>query len=243
MKPYNHTIENAALARRATEAAHSAHSSKRNWLAARACSKVVQLGDVEVDAFQYRGRYKGYPGSNFVPVYTSFLRIENRFQATYTCGFAGEMKSRNLRAPVGMEWDHDGSIIAFDLRVEYHPTSDDLLARDFGARVRRALAEARKYRAEVDARIRENEMEQRRYDDQSDNVMVTLADSRRAGNCVEGSLRFAECKLRVDREMVLNAAHLFMVPAFRLRSVANGERMMVERAVRCAWERETAVQI
>jgi hypothetical protein len=198
---------------------------------------------VGVDSFEYRGSYKGYKGSNYIPVYTSFLRIENRFQATYTYGFAGELKTRNLRAPAGTEWDHDGSIITSDLRVEYHPTSDDLLARDFVARVKRALAEARKHRAEVDARMRENELEQRRYDEQSDNAMVTLADSRRAGNCVEGSLRFAELKLRVDRETVLNAAHLFAVPACRLRSVANGERMLVERAVRCAWERETAVQI
>jgi hypothetical protein len=72
---------------------------------------------------------------------------------------------------------------------------------------------------------------------------VTLLDSRLAGNCVEGSLAFAERKLGLSREDVIAAGYLLAVPASRLLAVANGDRTAVDRAIRMAWMRETTVSI
>ena len=75
------------------------------------------------------------------------------------------------------------------------------------------------------------------------NVRVTLEDSRRAGNCIEGSLTFAERKLGIPRAEILGASYLFSVPAKRLLAVANGDRKRVEAAIQIAWQRETMVSI
>lgn len=72
---------------------------------------------------------------------------------------------------------------------------------------------------------------------------VTLLDSRSAGNCVEGSLAFAERKLGIPRAEILSAGYLFSVPADRLLRVANGNTAQAEAAARDAWMRETTVCI
>lgn len=76
-----------------------------------------------------------------------------------------------------------------------------------------------------------------------EDVRVTLEDSRRAGNCVEGSLAFAERKLGMSREEIVVAGHLFSVPANRLIAVANGDLPRIEAAIKIAWLRETTVSI
>ena len=108
-------------------------------------------------------------------------------------------------APAGLVFTHDANGIL--LRrvsggMDYHPEDADWTAKDFATRVRKAMAanwakrrEAKRAakQAALDAAeaarvaaIRECELATTR---------VTLDDSRRAGNCVEGSLAFAERKL------------------------------------------------
>lgn len=74
-------------------------------------------------------------------------------------------------------------------------------------------------------------------------VCVTLADNRAAGNCVEGTLAFAERKLQIPREEILAGGHLFAVPASRLLAGANDEADWVKAAIRRAWLRETMLAI
>ncbi len=74
-------------------------------------------------------------------------------------------------------------------------------------------------------------------------TMVTLADSRRAGNCVEGTLKFAETKLEIPRDEFKRCGFLLAVPAGRILRLANGQTREAERAIRAAWERETLVSI
>ena len=69
---------------------------------------------------------------------------------------------------------------------------------------------------------------------------VTLCDSQRAGNCVEGSIIFAEKFLKISREMIVNGKHLLTVAAHRL--IATGDERAA-RAARVAWQRETLVSI
>jgi hypothetical protein len=112
---------------------------------------------------------------------------------------------RRIVAPAGLVFTHDANGIL--LRrvsdgMDYHPEDADWTAKDFATRVRKAMAanwakrrEAKRAakQAALDAAeaarvaaIRECELATTR---------VTLDDSRRAGNCVEGSLAFAERKL------------------------------------------------
>ncbi len=72
---------------------------------------------------------------------------------------------------------------------------------------------------------------------------VTLADSRRAGNCIEGSLQFAERKLGMTRAEVIGSAHLLALPAIRILHVANGQHEQAKRACYAAWLRETTISI
>ena len=75
---------------------------------------------------------------------------------------------------------------------------------------------------------------------QAPTVRVNLYDSRRAGNCVEGSLRYVESRLHIAREDILSAPWLMGVSGSRLLGDNNPR---VQSAVRYAWMRETMVSI
>jgi hypothetical protein len=72
---------------------------------------------------------------------------------------------------------------------------------------------------------------------------VSLADSRRAGNCVEGALKFAERRLGIGRAEILAGGHLLHVPASRIMAAAGTEAEPARRACYAAWLRETTVSI
>jgi hypothetical protein len=63
--------------------------------------------------------------------------------------------------------------------MDYHPEDADWTAKDFATRVRKAMAANWAKRREAKRAAKQ----------------AALDDSRRAGNCVEGSLAFAERKL------------------------------------------------
>ncbi|MDE2020512.1 MAG: hypothetical protein KGJ13_09275 [Patescibacteria group bacterium] len=71
---------------------------------------------------------------------------------------------------------------------------------------------------------------------------MTLEDSRRAGNCVEGTLAWCERTLGLTRQEILDGGYLFSLPAAQILA-ANGGQPGVERAVKAAWVRETTVSI
>ena len=77
------------------------------------------------------------------------------------------------------------------------------------------------------------------------NTRVNLNDSRKAGNCIEGTLRFCEKYLKLDRKTILDAGYLISVPAIKILKIAkntiNEERAM--NACRIAWMRETTISI
>lgn len=72
---------------------------------------------------------------------------------------------------------------------------------------------------------------------------VTLEDSRKAGNCIEGSLVFAQRKLGISRQEILAGGHLFAIPASKILAAANGQKEQAEGAVKAAWIRETMICI
>lgn len=232
-------IYNPDLGKAAMEAATEENLRLKNWLHATPSIKAWKLGDYTTESFQYRGHFRGYQGCHYIPRYTSYLVCDN-VGAVYTYGFLGQMKTRKLRAPAGCEWDHDGSLVLrSDYNVEYHPTCEDLVARDFGRRIKAALREARTRRAADLAAKAALEREQAVYEREVEKCRVTVQDSRLAGNCVEGTLQFAERVLHIPREEVVSGQHLFSVPASRVL----GHSKQADAACRVAFMRETTVSI
>jgi hypothetical protein len=103
--------------------------------------------------------------------------------------------------------------------------------------------QSRKWSAEQKIRAKESARIEAIFARELATVRVTMDDSRRAGNCIEGSLVFAERKLGIDRESVLKSRHLFSVPAPVLLRHSNEDKPRVNAAIRQAWMRETTVCI
>lgn len=154
------------------------------------------------------------------------------------CEYALHEWEFKFTCPDGYFWrvDYLGLCLVASDGVEYHPELHELRSKSFDpvslmvsgieiARIRRReqLAESLKTLPAG-----------------AESCRVTLEDSRRAGNCVEGTLRWCSAKLGMDRESILRGGHLIHVPASRL--IATGESRALA-AVRKAWERETAIAI
>jgi hypothetical protein len=127
--------------------------------------------------------------------------------------------------------------------MEYHCGAEVLLERGWRGDVRRAMAENYIARQAAARLARQQASEEALFRRSLHNTRVTLMDSRKAGNCIEGSLQFAEKKLGISRQEILDAGYLFSVAADRLLKVANGDRPRVEAAIRVAYARETMVSI
>lgn len=159
--------------------------------------------------------------------------------------FAGVINRQKfkLTAPSGFRFTGDdlgAKIERTNGKADYHFNSDDVTERGTRWLVAKLRADEAKRRKQRRAELLVKR-EAAIYAREIGSVRVTLADSRRAGNCVEGSLAYCESKLGISRAEVLAGAHLFSVPASRL--IAANSHDGVGRAVRQAWLRETAVQI
>jgi hypothetical protein len=166
----------------------------------------------------------------------------------------GGVVVRRLRSPKGMRFAVDGlgiHLIRESDGMDYHPDPSTWMDPAFAAAIRRGMAEKYKRRAErrraekIAARnAREAERINGFFERDLPTTPVLLEDSIRAGNCLEGSLRVAEMILRVPRESILAAPHLYSCPApLLLRAVGANQRPSAQRAVRAAWERDTTISI
>jgi hypothetical protein len=148
-----------------------------------------------------------------------------------------------LQAPKGYLFSADelgAKLVAVaDPRKDYHFNSNEV-AEGVPAMMRRFRENLR-----LQKESRKAEAQAKRdlaiYKREVGTVRVTLDDSRRAGNCVEGSLQYAESRMGLSRQEILDGGHLFSVPAKRLLTV-NGHAG-VQRAVQQAWLRETTISI
>ena len=148
---------------------------------------------------------------------------------------------REKRTPKGMEWRADANgvyLCRLSDGIDYHPTHEDVRAKNFAGRVRRGMAA--NYRARVETRKAERVLTR-----SLPTIVVTLDDSRRAGNCVQGTLAWAERKLRLSRESVVAAGYVAHVPASTVLAAAasNGSEREARRAIAMAEQRLTLVQI
>lgn len=233
--------EMASAARNASEA-----GNRRivNWEPAQPVSRRARLGEYrDCDEGRYSSRCS-YTKISHTPVYASWAVIA--FGGIGVCYRWGATGCRTIPAPAGMRFGHDSlglRLVRQSDGMEYHPTADDLRSRSFAKRIRAAMAAtftARREAKRTAARLAQEAAIMAR---ELGSVRVTLDDSRKSGNCIEGTLRFAELRLGITREEVIAGGHLFSVSAARLGKFSRAEPERVKAAIQRAWMRETAVSI
>ena len=240
------TITDSSLAGLARDAARRANGRIKNWSTPCPTRVTVPLGDYDTIDLGGYSRSCKYMRYEYKPCYTSYGVIAaNGAALLYRRGFAGSIKSRLLRAPAGMRWTQNNGLclVRESDGMDYHPTVADLQSPKFATVVRDAMAANYTARLNAKREAKRAARWERQFQRDLATTRVTLHDSRKAGNCIEGSLRFAERKLGLDRASILAAGHLFSVPAKRLLAVANGETERAMAAVWAAWNRETTVSI
>lgn len=201
------------------------------------------------ELIHYKGRFKGRTGHT---LYQDYQSCVGRSRSGRSAIVIQRCKLvRRLIAPSGMRFTHDSNGLFLQRqsdKMDFHVNESILLAKDFATQIRRGMAKnyaarmAQRKAAKIAAK---DQAESARVEKikarEIATVRVTLEDSRRAGNCVEGSLAYCELKLSIPRQEIIDNGYLFSVPAGRLLKV-NGEPGVV-RAVNCAWLRETTVAI
>lgn len=235
---------NTQLARIATTVAQNSNRRLSNWTSPKSSTLIKKKG--EYDALNM-GRYKGKFNRiiwNYEPRYTSYYRISsNKKSIIYVWGFLGEMNKKIIHAPKGMLFKRDDKGLLLKRLsdgMDYHPSTEDLLNNRFVTLVRQIMANNYKLRIEAKRIVKNQERFERIFQKDIPTTMVTLVDSRKAGNCIEGTLSFAQYRLGIPRDDILKGGFLFKVNAQKLMD-KNEPRAI--NAVRAAWNRETLVCI
>lgn len=192
------------------------------------------------------GRYRGRSASRFTKYeYTPTMRSWGVIQenGSVLVGLIGRQKFK-LKLPKAFTFMPDGAKVKVarrsDSRIDYHFNSGDVLRDNAVRNLLHALRHNHGVRLQQNRATRAAKQYERIFQREVVSTRVTLEDSRRAGNCVEGSLDYAEKKLGIQRQEILNTGYLFSVPATLL--MRNGEPLPM-RAVRVAFMRETTVSI
>jgi len=238
------SIKDYSLAKIACNEASSKNKRIQNWTSA-----VVTFDARDKGSFFYNnlGKYSrncSYIKWSYSPSYMSFVEISDcGKKLNYSYGFKNEETFKTVLAPKGTLFQTDlfGLVVKrLSDGMDYHPSADDLKSKRFISIVRKKMAENYKLRL-IKKRTEKNDKHLTKlFLKDLKTTMVTLNDSRKAGNCVEGSLSFAEKRLKIPRQDILNGGHLFKICAERL--VKTGESRAIS-AARIAWERETTICI
>lgn len=246
-KPRRRTIlgvRSGDLAAAARAASEAGNRRINNWQIAQPVARRASLGEYrDQDEGRYSSRCQ-WKKIWHTPLYASWVVIA--FGGVGICYRWGATGCRTIPAPAGMKFSHDSlglRLVRSSDGMEYHPTADDLRSRNFAGRIRGIMAAnfvARRDAKRAAARVAQEAAIMAR---ELGSVRVTLDDSRKSGNCVEGTLRFAELRLGITREEIVAGGHLFSVSAARLGKFSTAEPERVKAAINRAWMRETAVCI
>lgn len=147
-----------------------------------------------------------------------------------------KIQKRLENPPKGMKWRRDSNGIFAERitdKMDFHIRLSDFARNDLNSYIRKSMA--RNYSLRLQTR-----KEEKIKNEQLASCRVLLEDSRRAGNCLEGTLVFAEKRLGLNREMILAAPHFIGVNGINLLTT-NDSR--ARAAVIEAWKRETTVCI
>ena len=237
-------LRNNLLAKQSQEAAQKTNFRIKNWI-----TPVPQIGEVEKGCYHsYNcGRYSrscSYIKWEYAAKYTSFATVaEDKKSICYTYGFKNEITSIHKKAPKGyvFERDHNGLMLLRESDgMDYHFSAEELAAKNFITLVKNKIAENYNKRIQQKRQEKEQKRLEKIFQKDIPTTSVTFFDSRKAGNCVEGTLNFAEKRLGISREEIIKGGFLFKVSAEKL--MKTGELRAIA-AVKAAWQRETMVCI
>lgn len=236
-------IENYLLAAIARDAGYHKHPRKKNWSGTKPVDKLVNSGDIlEINGGMYKARNgHRFTAWSYKPVYSSW--IERRGDKLVYFHGLNRLESKTIKMPAGMRLEEDGLGVFFVREsdgMDYHFTGQDFLRKDFVSWIRQEMANKYKRKVENNRNARRDAKWNKFFQRDLGNTMVNIWDSRRAGNCLEGSLSFAERRLKLDRREIMKGGFLVHVSAKRL--VNTGDPRAI-KAARAAWERETTVCI
>lgn len=237
-------IQDENLALDSKIAARNSNGRIQNWTSAKPSIHQFAKGYYLTNDEGRYSRSCKYTKYSYSPLYTSYVAVSNCGSGLiYRRGFKGEIKSRVIHAPSGMKFKKDSyGLVLKRLSdgMDYHPTAKDLQSKKFAATVRAEMAKNYKARLAQKKAEKHSKFLEKLFQRDLPTTMVTLHDSRKAGNCIEGSLQFAERRLGISRQEIINGGYLFKIPAYKL--VKTSEQRALA-AAKVAWNRETMVCI
>jgi hypothetical protein len=182
------------------------------------------------------GRYSSrcsYIRYTYSPMYHSELKIA-KSSKEYAEFWQGGKLVKKLWAPSGLKfgWDDNGPLIVSKDGTEYHFDHSDLKAKNFAQNLRNKLSETRLARR----KIKNAQKAQKLLDKELKRVRITLQDSRRAGNCLQGTINYLS-QNGYDRRFIVSP--LASVPAKNL----DLKDPKVRAAAIAAYQRETLESI
>ena len=193
------------------------------------------------EEFRYKGKFSGYKGSYIYADYQSCAAISP--SGITCCVIVGSSFVKRIKVPAGTRFAKDNlgiHVVRASDKMDFHFLPKILLDKDFCAQIRRGLVEKFKSNQKAKKAAKADTQFEKTFQRQIRSTYVSLEDSRRAGNCVEGSIAFAQRKFGSSREDIVGGQWLYTVPAVRVMATQDPRAV---RAVRCAWQRETTISI
>lgn len=227
--------------RRCLEMAKEQHPLLKNWRVPIEHTHGKTAYIHTINCGHYKGKFKSYTRYEYQPSMRSWGVIQDNGRVL--AGLVGKQKFR-LELPKAYEFVPDGVHVKIARRsnhdTDYHFDTGEVFKDNAVSLMLKALRINAERRRQVKRKMAMDKRNDRIFQREVKTTRVTLEDSRRAGNCVEGSLAYAERFLGIARQQIIDAGYLFSVPAIRL--LKNNEPRAV-LAVRAAYMRETTVSI
>jgi len=178
------------------------------------------------------GRYSSkcrYIRYSYSPMYHSELKIA-KSSGEYAEFWQGGKLVKKLWAPSGLKfgWDNNGPLVISKDGTEYHFDHSDLKAKNFAQNLRNKLSKTRLARRE----IKNSQKAQKLLDKELKRVSITIQDSRRSGNCLQGTINYLT-QMGYDRRFIVSP--LASIPAKELDLTIP----RIRAAAIAAYQRET----
>ncbi len=232
------------LEAKVTETVRKNNPYKKRWQYTKPCLNESDHQKIVTTTGRYSGNCT-YTKYDYQPFYHSKIQVYRSgkvVKISQGSEKTGDKYEKLVFAPKGLKFllDNLGIKVVSKDGIDYHPSVAQWKSNCFAKLIRAKLTEKRKKIREQAKIAKENKRFNEIRQREIGSCRVSLNDSRKAGNCVEGSLSFAEKTLKISRSEVLNGGYLFHVAAEKLLKTGN---TMAIRACEAAWNRETMVCI
>jgi hypothetical protein len=212
-----------------------------NWKSAKATTNDVTQGTYTSNNEGRYSRRCTYIKYSYTPLCTSYA-ILGDFGLDMVAKI--DKKTFKIKVPFGYFFDADGYGIKLvnkkNAKMDFHFNTSHIVSSGGRRQMVKSLKENWLLKKNAERKEKAQKKLDKIFTRDLKTTRVTLWDSQCAGNCIEGSIRFAENFLKISREAIVNGKHLLTVAAERL--VKSGDSR-AHAAAKFAWQRETMVAI